>query len=33
MTRLGELGLVAGDMTPNTAAQTIWASAYPAHVV
>ncbi len=29
---LAGLGLVAGDMTPITAAQTTWASAYPAHV-
>ncbi len=29
---LAGLGLVAGDMTPITAAQTTWASAFPAHV-
>lgn len=29
---LAALGLVAGDMTPITAAQTTWASTYPAHV-
>lgn len=30
---LAGLGLVAGDMTPITAAQTTWASTYPAHVL
>ena len=29
---LAGLGLVAGDMTPITAAQTTWASTYPAHI-
>lgn len=29
---LAALGLVAADMTPVTAAQTVWATAFPAHV-
>ena len=29
---LVELGLVAGDLTPITAAETTWAAAFPAHV-
>ena len=29
---LVDLGLVAGDLTPITAAQTTWGTAYPAHV-
>jgi hypothetical protein len=29
---LAALGLVAGDMTPVTAAQTTWSTAFPAHV-
>ncbi len=29
---LAALGLVAADMTPITAGQAVWTSAYPAHV-